>query len=72
MPCKVICIRHKVTKPPKPHTRYEAGQKRCTACDIFMDWNGLRCPCCAGVLRTKPKAASSRKVMMIKNETKRM
>ena len=72
MTCKGVCSRYKAAKPPRPLTRYGEGQKRCTACNIFTDWKGLRCPCCVSVLRTKPKAATSRKLMMIKNELNRI
>ncbi|WP_316505628.1 hypothetical protein [Nitrosopumilus sp.] len=72
MPCNGICYRYKVTKPPMPNTRYGVGQKRCTACDIFTDWDGRRCPCCSGMLRTKPKGTARRRELMIVNKIKRM
>ena len=31
--------------------RYEAGQKRCYYCDIFIIWDGQYCPCCSSTLR---------------------
>lgn len=34
--------------------RYNRGQKRCSRCDIFIEWDGVRCPCCNGVLRVSP------------------
>lgn len=51
MGCKGICIRHKARRGPKGH--YEAGQKRCQTCTIFVEWEGLWCPCCGVRLRTK-------------------
>jgi hypothetical protein len=54
MTCKGICIRHKAQKPVG-HGRYMAGQKRCQVCEIFINWEGLWCPCCGYRLRTKPR-----------------
>jgi hypothetical protein len=49
MPCKGICIRHKVSN------RYVNGQKRCQVCELFIKWDGLWCPCCGYKLRTRPR-----------------
>jgi hypothetical protein len=54
MVCKGICIRHKAHKPVDDG-RYATGQKRCQVCEIFINWNGLWCPCCGYRLRTKPR-----------------
>lgn len=54
MVCKGICIRHKALKPVGDG-RYATGQKRCQVCEIFLNWNGLWCPCCGYRLRTKPR-----------------
>ena len=35
--------------------RYLNGQKRCSKCEIFLNWNDLYCPCCRHKLRTRPK-----------------
>ena len=51
MSCKGICYRYKVSKPTGMG-RYQAGQKRCNLCDIFIKWDGLSCPCCKFRLRT--------------------
>ena len=56
MACKGICIRHKAQKPVNFSTgRYSTGQRRCHECDIFMNWDGIWCPCCGHRLRTKPR-----------------
>jgi hypothetical protein len=52
MTCKGICERHRAKKPLKG-TRYGAGQKRCSICDIFIQWDGRRCPCCNYMLKTR-------------------
>ena len=47
MPCVGICVRYKASG------RYDLGHKRCKRCDLFIKWDGLRCPCCRYKLRTK-------------------
>lgn len=34
---------------------YSKGAKRCSACRIFLDWEGMHCPCCGTKLRNKPR-----------------
>jgi len=53
--CNGICNRYKTVKP-NGTGRYSAGQKRCNLCDIFMQWEGIFCPCCGHRLRLKPKS----------------
>lgn len=60
MPCKGICEQYKVKRPHSDTTRYESGQKRYNMCDVFTKWDGIRCPCCGSMLRTKPKNARHR------------
>jgi hypothetical protein len=54
MVCKNICIRHRAQKPVGSG-RYSIGQKRCQICELFIQWEGLWCPCCGYRLRTKPR-----------------
>jgi len=54
MICKGICIRHKAHKP-YGSGRYAYGNKRCQHCNLFIKWEGLRCPCCRYQLRTAPR-----------------
>ena len=49
MACKGICVQYKTT------TRYVQNHKRCRICDIFIRWEGSRCPCCSFALRTKAR-----------------
>ena len=49
MTCKGICIRHKALG------RYTTGHKRCQVCELFVQWDGLFCPCCGCRLRTRPR-----------------
>ncbi|MDH3695965.1 MAG: hypothetical protein OEQ15_01470 [Nitrosopumilus sp.] len=52
--CNGICNRYKTVKP-NGTGRYNAGQKRCNLYDIFMQWEGIFCPCCGHRLRLKPR-----------------
>src|SRR3972149_4554502 len=53
MPCNNQCLQYKAIK--ETGTRYGIGQKRCQVCDIFINWNGIFCPCCNYRLRSKPR-----------------
>jgi hypothetical protein len=50
MTCKGICIYHKGSG------RYATGNKRCQICDLFVQWDGLFCPCCGRKLRIGPRS----------------
>jgi hypothetical protein len=54
MTCSGICKRYQAFKPADGG-RYRIGQKRCQICEIFINWDGLFCPCCGYRLRTKPR-----------------
>ena len=54
MTCKGICSRYKAQKPVGTG-RYASGQRRCQICEIFINWEGLWCPCCGYRLRTNPR-----------------
>jgi uncharacterized Zn finger protein (UPF0148 family) len=49
MTCKGICTDHKGSG------RYATGHKRCQICDLFMQWDGVFCPCCGSRLRIGPR-----------------
>ena len=49
MTCKGICIHHKAT------SSYVTGNKRCQICDLFIQWDGVFCPCCGSRLRMRPR-----------------
>lgn len=69
MVCKNICIEYKAKKP-KNSLRYLSGQKRCFVCDIFMKWEGIRCPCCGHRLRVKPRTTKYREQYRIAKNIK--
>lgn len=60
MPCHNICKKYRAKKPNSPETRYGTGQKRCNRCDIFVIWEGMYCPCCGVMLRTRPRGSEAR------------
>ena len=56
MVCKNICYRFRVTKDRRG-SYYAQGFKRCQVCQIFIEWNGTKCPCCHINLRTRPRTS---------------
>ena len=53
--CKGICPRYRKINPGTAQ-RYANGQKRCQVCEIFIEWEGLWCPCCGYRLRANPRS----------------
>ena len=54
MGCNQICLKYKAKCTPS-EGRYRNGQKRCPSCNIYLQYDGLHCPCCRYKLRTKPR-----------------
>ncbi len=54
MACKGVCHRFKATKRVNGGN-YGDTQKRCQRCEIFINWDGLWCPCCNYRLRSRPR-----------------
>lgn len=52
--CNGVCKKYQATKQSGT-SRYAAGQKRCQICEIFMNVEGLWCPCCGYRLRSHPR-----------------
>ncbi len=73
MTCKGTCHRYKITKP---HTekggRYSNGHKRCNECEVFINWDGARCPCCGRLLRLKPRSGITRRQFLENQQVKRI
>ena len=42
-------------------SRYGTGQKRCQMCEVFIIWNGIRCPCCGYRLRCHPRNSKNKR-----------
>ena len=53
--CRGACEQYKAQKPYEIG-RYAAGQKRCNYCEVFVNWDGLCCPCCNRQLRCLPRS----------------
>lgn len=59
MVCKGICHNYKTTKRIN-HCQYADNQKRCQRCSIFINWDGLWCPCCNHQLRSRPRNSKAK------------
>ena len=53
--CIGTCKKYKALKPTRIG-RYASGQKRCNYCEIFIDCDGITCPCCNRQLRCLPRS----------------
>ena len=59
--CREICT--KLYKPlPRKYgvKRYLSGQKRCSVCEAWIQWDGFHCPCCGANVRLRPEAKEFR------------
>ena len=69
MHCNGSCKNFKAVSNSHEGGRYEQGQKRCPQCEIFVEWEGLWCPCCGRLLRTKPRARKlKQRLALIKSQ----
>jgi len=53
--CSGLCKQYKAIRPTQI-SRYASGQKRCNYCEIFVNYDGLNCPCCKRQLRCLPRS----------------
>ena len=60
MACKGICTRYKAQKAMWESGRYASGQRRCQICKMFIEWDGLWCPCCGYRLKSKPRSSKDK------------
>jgi len=67
--CKGVCKKFKAEKSFEGKSRYELGQKRCNVCELFLNYNDARCPCCSCKLRTNPRSTKLRKSLQIQKES---
>ena len=65
MHCNSLCKQYKAENSGQGG-RYEQGQKRCPNCELFIKWEGLWCPCCGRLLRTKPRARKLKQRLALK------
>lgn len=64
--CKGECSKYAVKHSPFNGGKYESGLKRCSSCEIFMKYDGNRCPCCGIVLREKPRNSQAKEKILSK------
>jgi predicted RNA-binding protein len=73
--CKGICLQYTAKKPEKSG-RYDAGQKRCQICEIYItiegtkDEQGLFCKCCHYRVRGKPRNRIYKEILRNNDENK--
>lgn len=60
MACKGTCKKHE-SHLSKNKGIYKNGGKRCQVCQIWIIWDGKRCPCCNYRLREKPRLTTGKK-----------
>jgi hypothetical protein len=65
MTCKDICIHHRAQKRSNRLSRYLNGQKRCQVCQLYLKWDGTRCPCCSTKLRINPRGLKYKTKMSV-------
>lgn len=65
MSCKGICIKHKVKKAFGGGW-YDSGAKRCNICELFIKWDGIRCPCCSCILKTQPTTTKNKEKLKVR------
>ena len=52
--CRGICDRFEFPYAPgRDGKAYRNGRKRCRHCDMWIAWDGVRCPCCGFMLSTR-------------------
>ena len=64
--CIGKCKEYKALKPSQIG-RYAAGQKRCNYCEVFVEYDGLTCPCCNRQLRCLPRSRKGKEKVSISN-----
>ena len=70
MHCNGSCKKYKATGSTREGGRYEQGQKRCHRCEIYIEWEGLWCPCCGYLLRTKPRGTKPKRRKMLMRKSR--
>ena len=59
MNCKGHCKRFESKKGGK-YSLYAQNFKRCSECDIYIKYDGNRCPCCKYPLRNKRRSTTNK------------
>jgi len=58
MSCKNRCVDFKTIKTVTG-SPYLEGEKWCGVCCVFIEWEGIHCPCCTRKLRVNPRSKRS-------------
>lgn len=61
MTCRNVCENYRFKRVNNDVHLYSLGAKYCSGCDVFLDWEGRRCPCCGVQLRCKARGSRCRK-----------
>ena len=61
--CIGQCKKYKALKPTGIG-RYASGQKRCNYCTIFLNYDGIVCPCCNRQLRCLPRSRKGKEMYL--------
>ncbi len=55
--CNGSCLTYKKSR------KYDTdNSKNCKNCNVFIEWEGSRCPCCTGPVKTTPRNSKRRKI----------
>jgi|LWDU01.1.fsa_nt_gi hypothetical protein len=55
--CTGLCLKYKFKSITPRLSKYEQGASRCNnACEVFIKWDGIFCPCCSIRLRKSCKS----------------
>lgn len=60
MYCRSICKKYKAYKTNDSFSYYSQGYKLCKECELFLEWQGFKCPCCNNLLRSRPHNSFSK------------
>lgn len=60
--CRGKCAKYRAIQRTSK-SFYQQGSKRCSCCMVYLNWNGIRCPCCNATLRIHPKRRDSARLI---------
>ena len=60
--CRGKCVKYRAIQRTSK-SFYQQGSKRCSCCMVYLNWNGIRCPCCNAILRIHPKRRDSARLL---------
>ena len=69
MACRNICHMYPIETRKFNERIYSGNNKRCSRCEVFIRYEGIRCPCCNMMLKYTVR---DRKSIKTKRELKRI